>query len=130
IGEALDRLRGLVDRFVTNDHEDSYQPERVALASFMADLHLYFERVGQEKRLHFELGDKNLAAFADPDMLMTILINIIDNALKYSAADKPVRVRTYRDEDTLVLEVQDRGIGIPVSEHHQIGRRFFRASNA
>ncbi|TKT78210.1 HAMP domain-containing sensor histidine kinase [Aquamicrobium sp. LC103] len=130
IGEALDRLRGLIDRFVANDQEDSYQPERVPLASLMADLHLHFEMTGQDERVHFHLADKNLAVFADPDMLATIVINVIDNALKYSPIDKPVHVRTYEDEDTLVIEVRDRGIGIPASEHYRIGRRFFRASNA
>src|SRR5690606_38350077 len=66
---------------------------------------------------------------ADPEMLTTIIINLIDNALKYSPADQDVDVDMRRRGGDLVIQVRDRGIGIPQGELHKIGRRFFRASN-
>src|SRR3546814_9840586 len=61
-------------------------------------------------------------------MLGTAIINLVDNALKYS--DRPIEIDAHDDGGGLVIRVRDRGIGIPAEELSRIGRRFFRASNA
>ncbi|WP_170107142.1 sensor histidine kinase [Roseibium marinum] len=65
----------------------------------------------------------------DPDMLGLALTNLIDNAVKFSAAGKPVRMRCRRQDGSLVIEVADEGIGIPEAEREDISKRYFRASN-
>src|SRR5690606_7952738 len=62
-------------------------------------------------------------------MMITVLINLVDNALKYSPEDRPVRIVAREEQDSLVIEVRDQGMGIPESELGKVGRRFFRASN-
>jgi signal transduction histidine kinase len=62
-------------------------------------------------------------------MLATVVINLIDNALKYSPDDQPIHIDGRSDFGSIVIQVRDRGIGIPEAEVHKIGRRFFRASN-
>jgi len=76
------------------------------------------------------MEDETVSFYADPDMLTTVVINLIDNALKYSQEDQPVHICAKEELGSIVIEVRDRGIGIPQSELSRIGRRFFRASNA
>jgi signal transduction histidine kinase len=64
---------------------------------------------------------------ADTGALGTALVNVIDNAVKYTPADKRIVVRAYRDGETHVcLEVEDNGIGIPAGERRRIFRRFYQ----
>jgi signal transduction histidine kinase len=63
---------------------------------------------------------------ADADAIVTALVNLLDNALKYTPDDKRIVVRACRDAGMVMFVVQDNGIGIPVREHRRIFRRFYR----
>jgi signal transduction histidine kinase len=70
-------------------------------------------------------------AWADADRIEQVLRNLIDNALKYSRTQGTItlRVSTAEDDEVLV-EVQDEGIGIPAADLPRLGRRFYRADKA
>jgi signal transduction histidine kinase len=63
---------------------------------------------------------------ADSDALGTALLNLLDNALKYTPARKRIGVRVFRDNGMVVFAVEDNGIGIPAREHRRIFRRYYR----
>ncbi|MGS1096364.1 sensor histidine kinase (plasmid) [Aquamicrobium terrae] len=130
ISEALNRLFSLINRFMSDDRENRFQPEPMTIGSLLLDVRLHFRMTNQGERLNLTADDERTSLLADPEMLTTIIINLIDNALKYSPPDQPVDVDVRRRDGDLVIRVRDRGIGIPVGELHKIGRRFFRASNA
>lgn len=130
IGEALNRLFSLIDRFMADDRENGFRPEELQLGSLMGDVRLHFEMTARGDRLQFIVEDETATFDGDPDMLATVVINLIDNALKYSPDDQPVRIEAWAEHGSVVIQVQDRGIGIPGAELSKIGRRFFRASNA
>lgn len=62
-----------------------------------------------------------------PYLLKIALKNIIDNACKYS--DKEVNVTLYREQQQVILDIEDRGIGIPQEEIEHIFQSFYRGSN-
>lgn len=130
IGEALNRLFSLINRFMADDRENGYQPETIRIGSLIGDVQLHFDMTGRGERLHFTVDDETFAFHADPDMLATVIINLIDNALKYSPASQPVQINTRVDHRRVSIEIRDNGMGIPAAELGAIGRRFFRASNA
>ena len=130
IREALNRLFSVINRFMVEDRENSFQPEYMEIGSLMGDVRLHFEMTARGDRLHFTLQDQAMSICADPDMLATVLINLIDNALKYSPGNEPIHIVTRQQGTAVIIEVRDRGIGIPRAELDKIGRRFFRASNA
>lgn len=129
ISEALDRLFLLLERFMSNDRDSGFQPESIRVSALLADVRLHFDMTGRGQRLVFSAPPDSLALLADPDMLATVLINLIDNALKYSPPEQPVAIAVQAQDKAIVIRVCDRGIGIPQAEQHKIGRRFFRASN-
>ncbi len=130
IDEALNRLFSLIDRFMTNDRHHSFQPEPVRIGSLIAQVRSHFAMTARCDRLEFSVTNEDMLFLADPEMLATVIINLIDNALKYSPVDQPVRIAAAQEHGFVVIEVGDRGMGIPDTELDKVGRRFFRASNA
>lgn len=66
----------------------------------------------------------------DREAIARALVNLINNALKYSAENKFLRVRLYKAGYFLKLEVADRGIGITRQEQSKIFEKFYRAGDA
>jgi signal transduction histidine kinase len=64
--------------------------------------------------------------WADGEALVTVLLNLLDNAIKYSGADKHVAVRGYTREGLVCLEVEDNGIGFQKRVARRIFERFFQ----
>lgn len=66
------------------------------------------------------------AVKVDREAIARALVNLVNNALKYSANEKFLGVRLYRDSSMLKLEVSDRGIGIERHEQSRIFEKFYR----
>jgi signal transduction histidine kinase len=66
----------------------------------------------------------------DKEALSQALINLVNNAIKYSRDEKLVRLETARDGHRVLLSVTDRGIGIPSAEQRKIFEKFYRAENS
>jgi signal transduction histidine kinase len=63
----------------------------------------------------------------DRDSVSRALLNLIDNAMKYSADDKRIDVCVRQTEEDVILEVRDRGIGIDVRDLERIFDPYYRA---
>jgi signal transduction histidine kinase len=63
---------------------------------------------------------------ADADFMLTALINLIDNAHKYSGDSKRILIAAYRRDKHICIEVQDWGIGMSRRHHKKIFNRFYR----
>jgi signal transduction histidine kinase len=66
----------------------------------------------------------------DRDLLGLALYNLLDNALKFSHVKDPVEIRLREDGHTVIIEIADRGTGIPSSEQESIFGDLYRGSNA
>jgi signal transduction histidine kinase/tetratricopeptide (TPR) repeat protein len=73
-----------------------------------------------------EIDDSVPPLDADPAALRLIVSNLLQNAVKYSLTEKYIRIRVYREGDWTVLEIEDRGIGIPRSQIPHIFKKFHR----
>jgi two-component system, OmpR family, sensor histidine kinase KdpD len=63
----------------------------------------------------------------DKNLIKLALKQLIENALKYSIPGTPLKIRVYRDDGSLVVEVTDQGRGIPIQEQKRIFERFYRS---
>ena len=71
--------------------------------------------------------DNNLPPVqVDREAIARSLLNLVNNAVKYSSTEKYLGVRLYRANGSLNLEVADHGIGIPASEQSNIFEKFYR----
>ena len=66
----------------------------------------------------------------DADALKQALANLMDNAMKYSADRRRIRVLARRDGAGVALEVADEGIGIPLAERERIFEKFYRVGRS
>jgi signal transduction histidine kinase len=64
--------------------------------------------------------------YVDPDRLVQVLWNLLENACKYSPPGAPIRVEAWRNGAEVVIGVADRGSGIPAADRERIFQRFYR----
>ncbi len=91
---------------------------------------------GALTRLDHVIGDRvvelevpaELSAPVDPILFEQVLINLVENALKHGAP--PLTIRAARERDQVVIEVADRGAGLPPGDEERVFEKFFRASSA
>ena len=62
----------------------------------------------------------------DPILVEQVLINLLDNAAKYSPPGRPVTIRAATTQEAAVLAVEDQGPGIPPEERERVFERFYR----
>lgn len=78
-------------------------------------------------KLSVEIGaDADRAVRADPTRVLQVLFNLVGNALKYSPGGSPVTLRATAAERGVVVEVEDRGIGVPKAQRGLLFQRFSR----
>jgi len=65
----------------------------------------------------------------DREAIARSLLNLVNNALKYSKDQKHIAVKLYRVNGSVKLEVQDRGIGIALNEQEKIFEKFYRCGD-
>jgi two-component system sensor histidine kinase KdpD len=59
-------------------------------------------------------------------LVVRVLVNLLDNALKYSPANRPVRLEARAVGNELEVRISDCGCGIPTAERQRVFQRFFR----
>jgi signal transduction histidine kinase len=126
------RLSRLIENFLTfslldrNPHRFTLAPSDPA-AIVAAAVDSVRDRVPADCDLRVDVPASLPAVMADADALRTALINLLENALKYTPVNKRIAVRARRDGDGAVMfAVEDNGIGIPLREQRRIFRRFYR----
>ncbi|MGA1874270.1 MAG: two-component system histidine kinase PnpS [bacterium] len=85
----------------------------------------------QARRVKIDLScDDGLSVSMNPALLEQAVINLIDNAIKYSDAESTVRVEAVRAGRDAVITIRDQGCGIPKEHLSRIFERFYRVDKA
>jgi signal transduction histidine kinase len=74
-------------------------------------------------------ADKNQIVFGDEQMLAALVVNLIDNALKYGAQNEIIKVSVKHEDNRIVLRVADNGKGIPLEERKKVFQKFYRSGS-
>jgi signal transduction histidine kinase len=130
-----ERLQTLIDDTLTStrlDGPDTVVRETVDLTELAARAVGRLTPFATEKGvvLVHEPGERDLLLDADEGHLEQALVNVLGNAVKFTAAGGHVTVTTERTAlDEAAVHVRDEGIGIPADDIPSVTSRFFRASN-
>jgi len=73
--------------------------------------------------------EADLVVIGNPLLLREALVNVIDNAMRYAGRGSVVTVRSRRQGQMAVIEVDDNGPGIAQADHERVFERFVRGSN-
>jgi len=127
---GLYRMNTMIDDFylVTRLEEGDLglHPTPVALEACLRDILQRYSHILDTTRIHLGLPPDLPPVRVDPERLETILVNLLHNALKFSAPETPVRVDARRQNGEVVISVTDQGIGIAPEDLPHIFDRFYR----
>lgn len=76
-----------------------------------------------------DVVDDDLQIVADKESVTDAIINLVDNAIKYSADVKKIDIRIDKEKDNVFVEIRDHGLGIPRSEQKNIYDKFYRVTD-
>jgi len=133
--EEVDRLAVLVDRLLTLSRAETGEarlsvepiPLRDVAEGVIADLSVLAEEKCQKLQLE---ADGSPRALGDRMMVRQALINLVDNAIKFSPGHTPIVIRLGEHQGRATVDVVDRGPGIPAGARDHIFDRFYRASGS
>ena len=126
------RLSRLIDNFLTfsrmerNKRAFSFSPiEPAAIVASAADS--VRERFGQSGcRFEVQVESDLPPVNADADAMTTALVNLLDNAWKYTESDKQIALRAYGDDGRVCFAVSDNGIGLSRAACKKVFERFYQ----
>jgi heavy metal sensor kinase len=134
--EEVDRLSLLVDRLLTLSRADMGESklarDRVNLAELAEEVTAQLDVLAEEKQqsLKVEIVGES-GCIGDRMVLRQALLNLVDNAIKYSPAGGRITVRVSTSaEGTAVLDVSDTGPGIPAEQQQRVFDRFYRVDSS
>jgi signal transduction histidine kinase len=133
--EEIVRMNQLIDRLLLltrSDHNEiPLQMEAGLVRPVLVEVNEALSLVAEEKQqqLQTECPDHLLAVY-DPALLRLALMNLTQNAIRYSPAGKSIKLRAFPEQDEAVVEVADEGPGIAAEHQEKIFERFYRVDKA
>jgi two-component system sensor histidine kinase TctE len=129
--EEADRLASLVDRLLTLSRAETGQsrlsPEPIPLREVADDVATHLGVLAEEKRQTIEVSAvAKPVALCDRFVLRQALINLVDNAIKFTPSSGRVRLRLSETSSLAVVDVIDSGPGVPAHARDHIFDRFYR----
>lgn len=133
--EEANRLTRLVDSLLTLSRADAGRVQLHLAETSLVDLAResanLLEVLAEEKAQTLEVeGNAAITVMADRTILRQALVNLIDNAVKYSPIKGEIHVHVIEDDRDAYVEVRDSGPGIPPEHRNRIFERFYRIDKA
>jgi two-component system sensor histidine kinase KdpD len=106
------------------------QPEPLLFSRLMKAAIQELDQQADRDRFHIAVPSEEAPVFADRELILTALAQLIDNALKYSLPRSPIDVGLLVGETDVVLTVRSQGLVIAAADRDRIFDRFYRAPGA
>lgn len=88
----------------------------------------HIDRHATEHHITSDCGEMPLLVRADARLIMQLLINLVNNAIKYTPAGSHIEIHAFREAEHAVIEVSDDGPGIPDAQKAQVFEMFYTGS--
>lgn len=133
--EEIDRMTHIVDELLFLSRADMGEVKMeslpVALEALVEDIHRQAILLGQDGNIDVVLGTVMPAVVQGDELrLRELLLNLVENAIKYSFPGGKIEIALINDGRQALLSVMDQGIGIGPADQKRIFDRFFRTDNA
>jgi heavy metal sensor kinase len=133
--EEVARLEHLVSGLLALSRLDAGEAQRewvdVDLAELAENTTEQMRLMAEDRGIHLESsGLRTVVVPGDRGRLKQVIVNLLDNAIRFTPRGGTVTLLTAREENYLILEVRDTGIGIPPSALQHVFDRFYRVDEA
>ncbi len=120
-----------LSRIERQQEQGEIQLEKTAFKPLLESAVKACEKRAHEKRISIEIScDDQLAPKIKPSLLEQAVVNLVDNAVKYSGPGTIVTISAVRENNEIALSVQDQGRGIESEHLERIFERFYRVDKA
>lgn len=137
IARQTDRLDSIIDDLLTlswveqQGEQSELNMEPVKLRSVVAAAVSLCEIKATQKNIQIQVDcDESIRACANASLLEQAIVNLVDNAIKYSGDDSDVRVEVTQNADEVCVRVHDQGCGIAKEHLPRLFERFYRVDKA
>ncbi len=125
------RLSHLVDNILQQQQIQQNQikvlPEAINLRTFMTDLRSQQDIMWQQKNIAVDIDiEPELLIQTDPNLLKQILINVLDNAVKFGPEQQTLNIQAHNHDHKTILKITDQGPGIPKQQVEQMLQNYQR----
>lgn len=133
--EEIDRMTRIVEELLFLSRADmgevKLESKPVLLETLVEDIHRQAPLLGQDRNIEVVLGTVMPALVQGDELrLRELLLNLVENAIKYSHPGGKVEIGLVTVGQEAILSVTDQGIGIGPEDHTKIFNRFFRTDGA
>lgn len=133
--EEIDRMTRIVEELLFLSRADmgevKMESKPVLLEALVEDIHRQTPLLGQDRNIEVVLGTVMPALVQGDELrLRELLLNLVENAIKYSHPGGKVEIGLVTVGQEAILSVTDQGIGIGPEDHTKIFNRFFRTDGA
>ncbi len=133
IDEQSDRLNRLINELLDVSSMETeplaLEREPVDLGDLVRDAVSSLELIAPAFTLALDLPPAPIPIHADRQRVEQVLMNLVQNAIKYSGDSRRVEIGVRAADGEAVTAIRDFGLGIPVDQQEQVFERFFRARN-
>ncbi len=135
LAQETERLSSMIERVLDWGRIESgrktYAPDVVGVDELVdvATTAFRTQLLGAQVDLHVDVPAGLPRVRADRESIAGALLNLLQNAFKYTGADKRITVRAWPEKKGVVLEVGDNGMGISARDRKKIFDRFYRVDN-
>jgi signal transduction histidine kinase len=110
---SYDLLENLLAWAKSQQNEIVYSPEEIELKPLVASIiDLHFELSKSKSISIVNNVTENTFIYADKNIIMTVLRNLISNAIKFSSEGQQVRISVDRNDNEQIISIEDNGVGI------------------
>ncbi len=106
------------------------QPEPLLFSRLIKAAIEELDRQSDRERFQVLVPTTEPPVFADRELILTALAQLVDNALKYSLPGSPVEIGIHIQEGSVALKVRTQGLVVPTADRERIFERFYRAPGA
>lgn len=127
----LKRLVGDLEKLAQYESENLIlNKTKFNIGEVVKNIVLNFEKEFLNKEVVLNFHDNDVVTFLDKDKISQVVVNLISNALKYTPNGGKVDVNIYEDNNYIVLNVKDTGVGISSNDLPYVFERFYRADES
>lgn len=130
IEDQSNRLIALVENMLSvtklQSEKDNFVYKEINLKTVIEPVITIIKNNYPNHKFEFVFNDKSPNIVADRDKFQQVMTNLIENAAKYSEDNSTVTVKVFPSENTVVIAVTDRGIGILPENYNRIFEKFSR----
>ena len=112
--------------------KDAYEFQKSDFIEIVKKAVSLFSEIARQKKIEIitELPQETLTILSDTSLLQMAVSNFIANAINYSFEGGKVTIKVLKKDNCLEFSVEDKGIGIPLSQQKKLFGKFFRGDNA